>query len=642
MDNPFLKRATEFLRDEEAFLALVSPEPVRYFLRQHGADGVLYDRLVLIQGTPGSGKTTLARLFAYPAVATLLRNSGLSSYRSLANALRECGVLVDERPVVVGCRLPLETDYRDFWEFPYPDELKMGLMMALVQARAVLGWFRNLIHAGVDLHRISIVPRADADAATAAIGGIDASQIMERARSVERSIYNIIGALVAPDVSQLPPDATSAYRPFDVIDHVRIASANPNAPSTLSLRPLVMLDDAHTLHPAQFRGLIHWFTRRELRVARWVLTRFDVFHPRESLTAISDEQAKAIELPGITPTRDTIDIRLQSGVTDRTEQRQAFRRMAKDMAGRYLRQMSLFSSRSLSELSDLLSTEPESLTPTKLSQLGASIDNLQHQLHITDSRRTSLLASVDMYRPGKQQMLGDVRLAMLAVLMHRYAKRTAQRSMFEEDPDPTRPIEADSTVYNAARLHLLHQYDRPYYVGIDAVCDASSENAEQFLRLAAILVDEAATQLVRGRPPSLDAHTQNLLLRQRAETIVGAWDFPQCQLVRRLVSSIAERCLSTSLEPNAWIGAGANAFGIPQLQFEEIPEKYPQLAQVLHYGIAYNALTLIPHYQCKDQEWCLLELGGMVILHHGLTLSRGGFLEGTVKELLRMLQEETR
>ena len=32
MVNPFLKRATEYYRDEEAFLAIVSPEPVSYFL----------------------------------------------------------------------------------------------------------------------------------------------------------------------------------------------------------------------------------------------------------------------------------------------------------------------------------------------------------------------------------------------------------------------------------------------------------------------------------------------------------------------------------------------------------------------------------------------------------------------------------
>jgi hypothetical protein len=80
MENPFLRRATEFLRDDEAFLAIVSPEPVTYFLGRPGKAGTLYDRLVLLRGTPGSGKTTLARLFEFPTLATLLRNESFTGH----------------------------------------------------------------------------------------------------------------------------------------------------------------------------------------------------------------------------------------------------------------------------------------------------------------------------------------------------------------------------------------------------------------------------------------------------------------------------------------------------------------------------------------------------------------------------------
>ena len=65
MANPFEKRATEYLRDDEAFLAVVTPEPLATFLQKPAKEGRLYDRLAMIIGTPGSGKTTLARLFQF-------------------------------------------------------------------------------------------------------------------------------------------------------------------------------------------------------------------------------------------------------------------------------------------------------------------------------------------------------------------------------------------------------------------------------------------------------------------------------------------------------------------------------------------------------------------------------------------------
>lgn len=641
MDNPFLKRATEFLRDEEAFLAIVSPEPVNAFLASPGKAGQLFDRLVLMRGTPGSGKTTLARLFEYPTLSVLLGNSNFSAHQALVAALGEAGAVAGEIPVVLGYRLPLETDYRDFWEFPYTDPLKLGLMMALIQARSVLGWTRNLSRAGIDLQTVFFLPRQDAQAAIQAIGGTKAVDLIERARSVESSLYRIVGSLVAPDYSKLEGVSTDSYRPFDVIESIRVTLPAAFGHKTVDLKPLIILDDAHTLHPNQFRQLQHWLVRRELRVARWVLSRLDVLHPHEALAAVTEDRSSGPELPGITASRDTTEIMLQSGLDDRRRQRSLFRRMAKDMANRYLGQMPLFRTKNLVTFSDFLSTEPDQISQSKQRRLEESAESLQHQLQITESRRLSLLKEVDSYRPGDMQSPEDIRYAILKVLMHRYAKRTPQRSLFEasEDPDPAKPIAVDSSVYDAARLHLFHQYGRPYYYGIDDLCDASSENAEQFLRLAAVLVDTAAAQLVRSKGALIEASAQTESLRERAIEIQGAWNFPQHWPVRRLCSYVAERCLTVSLEGNAPLGAGANSYGIPQEEFQTVAQSHPDLAAVLQFGVAYNAFTLVPRYDCKGKEWCLIELGGVVILKYGLTLKRGGFLEGSALELTKILKD---
>lgn len=642
--NPFAQRATERLRDDEAFLEIVSPEPLSTFLADAGQSGLLYEMLAVVAGAPGSGKTTLARLFQFPTLITLLRNQSFGSYRPLLSALTASGALRDELPTVLAGRLPMESNYRDMWEFPYDDDLKIGLLTALIQARAVLAWLRALRAVGVQEEDVEFIPREDAAAAVESMGGTQGAAVGDRARAVEAALYAITGALVAPDVSQLPPAATGAYRPFDVIEHVRVQLELQGVPRTVDLRPLLILDDAHALHPDQFTGAKRWLARRELRIARWMLTRLDILTPREVLQQVYARVED--ESPALMGTRDFLPIALQSGGSEqnRREPRAMFRKMAKDMAGRYLRRMPVFERKGLRRLEDLLSTEEPTLAQSKLEELRRSIDATQRRLSIAPARRSALEQEIARYAESTKstRVTPDVGLAMLNIMMHRYANRVPQGSLFgigpePEDREPSRPVTAKKEIVAGARLHLLHRFDRPFYYGIDLLADASTENAEQFLQLARRLVDVSEVQITRGKRPTLDATTQHRHLRERAAEMLQQWSFPYYQRVQRLTDVLSERCLEKSLRPSAVLGAGANAYGIRQEEFERIPQLNPDLARVLQFAIAYNAMTLVPNYDCKNETWCLLELGGLVIVRTGLTLNRGGFIEGSADELGRIL-----
>jgi hypothetical protein len=643
MDNPFYKRATEYLQDNDEFLSIVTPEPVLRFLKGPSDSGDLYDRLVRIWGTPGSGKTTIARLFEFSVLSALARSRGLPNLKEISAAMVDCHALAERVPILLGCRIPLETSFRDFWELPYAESVRFRLFATFLQAKTALAWLRQLGDSGVAMDDVRIVPRAGQEARLESIGGEIGSSVQGRARAVEASVYRIVGSVVPPEEGSFPSEATQEFALFDLIEAVRTPNHHtPGGEATSTFKPLVILDDAHVLHPEQYKRLKHWIARRELRFARWMLARFDVLQADEAIEATTGDGEEGDGItPGLATGRDILEIRLQGQGPEerRTAPRKGFRTMAQDMANRYLARITIFSSRKMTSIADLLSQEDEMIASGRVEDLRKSVGETQEDLKITDERRESLANEIDHYSGSRGRLHEDVRLSMLKILMHRYSKRTRGPSLFpEQNPEPSQPVVPKPEVEDSARLHLLHEYDRPYYRGINDLCDASSDNAEQFLNLTGSLVDELMNQLSRPRPRRLlSATRQNQLLRQRAKQDVDNWNFPHHLRVRMVVETLGERCKATTLEPNGWLRP--NAYGIPNEEFRTIATTHPELARILQFGSAYNVWSLRPNYGQGYTRWCLIELGGVVTLKYGLSLRRGGFLEGNVTELARMAYE---
>lgn len=643
MASPFEKRAIEKIRHDEAFLPFVAPAPLEIFLRPHAQEEVLFDRLVVMTGTPGSGKTTMARLFGVHTLLTLHRLAQASEpLAELRDTLAGCGAYAGEYPRVAAVRISMENDYRDCWECPYDEATRHRLLRTLVHARAMLGWFQSFRDARLDLSRIRIVGRRRTPGELDTIGGESALDASERAAQVEAAVYRICSALLPPPVEKFPAELTEPYAPLDLIERFEVQIDGQDIP----LAPLLILDDVHELAEPQRDYLIRrWLALRELAISRWILMRFDALNPAHILYDQSlSRDLNTDPAPGVQHGRDITEIRLQRG--ERARARTDFRSVARQMSRRYLEQIPLMHNRGAVDLKQMLEEQLIDVEKTQRDKARQLADRAIRKNVVSARQVEEFRRQVEAYlerrdiRGLEADVVGD---AMLAILASRFGKRAPQQALFatppEEVPDDY-GVRATPGVEHGARVHLWHHAQIPYLFGFDDLADLANENAERFLNFAGKLVGLIQTRAIRGHDTRLPAKMQFQVLREHATELIRGWNFPESNAVRRLAAGMAQQCVAKSIEPNAPLNGGANAFGIPMEEYLALATDQPDLARALQFGSAYNVFALVPQHRTKNRDWCLIELGGPILIAHGLTTQRGGFLERGVKDLIALMDVE--
>ncbi|MDD3673893.1 hypothetical protein [Thauera propionica] len=635
MDNPFKKRRTELITDRRTLLSLVSPTPIEEFFK--GSESDLIEKLALVVGTPGCGKTTIAQVVEFESLATLARSSRGTINKDLVDVLGTCGLLKNGQPTLIAHRLSMTTNFRDIWELPYQSSTKTALLRAFVQAKSVLGWFRQLEQAGVAPQDVEIVLGPNAESVAAVTSANDSQAFRQYARDIELAIFKVVTALVPPDEKDMSEQfLNTRYDVFEVIRAIRVCQWPEASAAGLSLRPMMIIDDAHELHPAQFLQLRDWLKNKAMGVSRWLMCRPDVVSADDYREALAKEAVPIEDLPpGSTSGRDYLMKLMQLGPS----RERRFSRIARDISSRYLHEVRELARRGLEELRPMLDQPSPALSEGQLKQLKEQVDKLAKESRFSEG----LVANLRSRVPATARP--DEALAALRILIHRERRRTPQLDLLPDDEMVREePVTDDRKVASAliegARIQLMHQFQRPFYFGMDKLVAASNANIEQFIRLSGALVDELVARVIRERSPDLSPNAQHNALVEQARLAIAEWDFPYNAAVRKLIEAIAARCRERTLLPNAPLDDGANAIGIPQSEMDTVLKRDERLARVLHFAFAYKALVFVPQYHCKNKVWCLLELGALPCMAYGLTLRRGGFIEDTLSGLQGMLPEE--
>lgn len=633
MDNPFKKRKSELITDRRTLLSLISATPIEAFFRDDGAN--LIDKLALVVGTPGCGKTTIARAMEFESLAILCSPNAEQINRDLVLAMTKLKFIEAGHPTVIGHWMAMSNNFRDIKELPYSESIKAALLRAYVQSRSVLGWFRQLDAARVAMEDIEIVMGDGGDSLMTTTRADDPVKFRQYARDIELAIHKIVTALVPPDENEMAEEfLNTRYDIFEVFKGIRVKRWLSESGTSAVLRPMVIIDDAHELHPTQFIELRDWLKSKAMGVSRWLVCRPDAVTPEDYRDAMAyEDMLEEGATPGSTHGRDYVIKLMQLGSRDANR----FKPVARDVANIYVRSIPELAGRQISTLQSVLDRGSAELAPGIVKQLKEQTDKIARDARFSKSLVDTLKARIpDGTAP-------DEALAVLRILLHREKNRTPQMGLLPDENVRDTPLTTDrraaSSLFEGARIQLMHQFGRPYYYGMDKLIAASNVNLEQFISLSGALVDELLARIMRNKTPEISPKQQHEALVSQATQAISEWDFPYHAAVRDLVNRIAQRCKDKTLLPNAPLDDGANAIGVPQDEMDKVLARSERLTRVLHFAFAYKALVFVPQYTCKNRVWCLLELGALPCMAHGLTLSRGGFIEDTLSGVQSLIGE---
>ncbi len=628
--NPFRLQAAEHIDSDTDFLKLFGPGVLDLL-----PENAPFARPQFIRSAPGGGKTSLLKLFTPSVLHTLVALRNYPDYKELFQNLRQMGAIDEHSICVIGVMLPCGRTFPALADLGLPTPRARRLLMALLDARIMLGSLRSALAARRlrypdDLSRVRIEASEDGQLPGLSMP-CDGLAAHAWAEALEQSICDVIDSLTAPEgTGPAGHDSLLMLRILER-DSVRVDSESPGT------RWLLLLDDVQKLTLDQRVALRETLVEQRSRTTVWIA---------ERLEALSQDELLA---PGALAGRD------YSGVINLEE---AWRRTPK----RFESAIATIAERRARMAADVATGDaPGSFLAIIDSNLDAPerVDRTVAALKTVSDRARGIAAQDPKYSEwvrAREEAEGDPREQLIAwraleIIIERHRRRNQQSFEFAlgreelEDKD-------DSGVKAAAELFLAKEFGFPYYYGPSRLASLGSFNVEQYLRLAGDLFEESlASSLLHGRRGGLPA----LSPERQQEILDGAYDARIKDLPRRakngrdvldFLNAVGAFCRDVTYQSNAPYAPGVNGVAISMRERKTLldPEalkanaSYSRFAQMLATALAHNLLHAELDKSVKNQRWMILYLNRIVCLKYTLPPHFGGFRERPLKELIAWME----
>lgn len=575
-------------------------------------------KLLVLRGSPGSGKSSLLRLFETETLLAL-HGRAMASDQSLIDYLTSLGVLAENGPRTAGIYIDCDSSLRDIANLDV-EGANAKLLNTMLDVQIVGSFTRSLgllANAGIVPQEALLTPLAPLPAHEAPphIFGKEQTVVSLGAEcsAAQADFATLLNSFPGEPI---PPSIQPHSRIFSVLYLSHLIS---NTRQLSGVLPIVMLDNLHELYEEQRNQIRDDFLRRA-SVPRWIALRKHVY-----------ELENLISLEGATDNRDYRELDLNDVPPH------SFRRFVSNVAERRLSQSTALQQYNVHDFKLQLRDADSDVQVKHASGGLAHITARLHELKAGDPERSVRLDGDRI--PVETLVETEARL----LLAERRAARK-QQSMFPE-AETLGPM--DAKTQEAARLFAAQRFGFPYYHSFDTLSDVANGNVEQFLSVASILADKMIFRAEMGRESVLTALEQQELIEQGAQDYYNNIEqrFDRGYPLRQLVDNLAPFFRAVTYRPTAPIAPGVNGFGIPREQLRMILSRrhgdndISTLKRVLTSAVAGNLLFVRVTKQGQaGAEKIVFYLNRLLCVKYRLPLNTGGWQSLPLDMLVRMMK----
>ncbi|MBD3191026.1 MAG: hypothetical protein GF308_10300 [Candidatus Heimdallarchaeota archaeon] len=618
LNNPFSFRASENITPDEQFLDLFEPSALEVL----PLDQPLWSKVLILHSVPGSGKTSLLRLFTPNVLQKLYKLRSNDNLKELYNKMKQFRVFKENGVNFLG----LLNSFRDYYIVDDP-ELKEAerefLFYMLFNSRVIICALQNMLQLlnleypfDLDKIRIPKINGLNSDSFPTKCNG---KELNDWASNLESRIMSFIYDKKVNDglednllkfkekllVFKLLQPENFLYNGKQFFDHSTI-----------------MIDDFDRITKKQRRFFLETlFTKRINGI--WISERIEALE----LSKIIHGESK---YPKAKNGRDYNIINIDQFWRDERRPKK-FEKMILKIADKRLALVDQIPIKKFSQCFD------SEIADKRWREIyDRIIDNLPN-IH---AFKNNIKKTKDLKNPKK----AAIDLKAIEFLINRN-KKGVQISLLSKTPITNHKKKITSKLRNAAELFLTKKdFKLPLYYGIEKISKISSFNIEQFLEIASKLFENYVSNVItNNEPKALSCHLQEKIIKKRAKSWLESQynNLINGDDIKKLIEAIVKFASSETYKSTSPYSPGVTGIAISMKDLNTlindnflISEVHSQkIRNILQSCITNNLLEPKTNYKCKGEFWFVLYLNRLICAYKDLSLYYGGFREVSLSTL---------